>query len=369
MTIRIAHFIDTQNKGGAEVTLMDLAIYQKNAGHDVFIYHHNNAYINELCNLHKIKSLPIPSHKHYKHTYTLPLYSIAFARSLNKYNIEVLHSHLFGPITGNALAAKLSGTRHIGTLHDIYMIEEKPSRIKLLLLSYKLGTQLVCVSKDMAIFYQQRLAINANKITTIYNAAMARNAPDEETKQAIYKRYAINKNNIIIATVGRLVPLKRIDWIIDALGAIDKQLLDQVSLLIIGDGPENKSLLKLAEGALSGNIIFTGEIENVSDLLNMSDIYVQFSNTEGLSRSIIEALACRLPCVVSDVGGNRELVLHNKNGFTIPASNRKQLSKNLSSLIRDKDLRKNFGSESLHHFKKNFNFDDFQINYLNIYKK
>jgi len=367
MATCIAHFIDTQNKGGAEVTLIDLAIYQKSAGFDVSVFHHNNAFLDDQCQQHGIKTVAIPAHKFYKHTYTLPLYSLIFAYKLRKSRIDVLHSHLFGPITGNAFATKLSGIRHIGTLHDIYMIQDKPVRIKLLSMSHWLGTRLVCVSNDMASFYKRYLSLNSEKITTIYNAAQINEQPTAEKRQDLFKRYSISNSKIIITTVGRLVPLKRIDWIINALSAIDKILLDDVNLLIIGDGPEKNNLLELAEKKLPGKVLFTGEISDVSDILNISDIYVQFSNTEGLSRSIIEALSCKLPCIVSDVGGNRELVIHNKNGFVIPASDRTQFTEKLNKLIHDESYRKKYGQASYEHYKLNFDFDKFQKKYLKIY--
>jgi glycosyltransferase involved in cell wall biosynthesis len=364
----IAHFIDTQNKGGAEVTMMDLVIYQHRTGRNVIVFHHHNKYIADKCQQLDIKTASIPAHKHYKRTYTLPLYAVALARKLKQYDVDILHSHLFGPATANALACWLTNIRHIATLHDVYMIEDKPIRAKLLQLSCKLGTKLVCVSKDMEKFYRQRLNLDKGELKTIYNASEVNTAPSGENRSALLKLYDLDPDKIVISTIGRLVPLKRIDWIITALSSLDKNLLANVKLVVIGDGPEKKPLIALAEEILPGKAVFTGEITNVSDLLNLSDIYVQFSNTEGLSRSIIEALSCRLPCIVSDVGGNREIVINGCNGYLLDSLDHQNLVESLATLIKNGSNRTEMGKASFNHFKECFNFGHFQTEYVRLYQ-
>jgi len=364
--LRIAHFIDTQNKGGAEVTLMDLCIYQKQAGYDVIVFHHNNEFITKSCGQHQIKQADIPSYRFYKSTYTLPLYAISFAKRLIQLKVDVLHSHLFGPITGNAMATRLSGCQHIGTLHDIYMIEEKPSRAKLLQLASMLKTKLVCVSNNMADFYIKHMKSTPEKILTIYNAARIPEFPSAETQNKLITHYQIAEDDLIITAVGRLVPLKRVDRIIQALSAINQ---NNVKLFIIGDGPEASSLRSLVTSLnLDSQVIFTGEISNVSDLLYLSHIFAQFSSTEGLSVSIIEAMACKLPCVVSDVGGNAELVVEGKTGYVIDSERDDLLINRLSKLLEDKKQRSQFGTHAFSHFNNHFTFEKFQHAYLDLYR-
>ncbi|MDX2505571.1 MAG: glycosyltransferase family 4 protein [Gammaproteobacteria bacterium] len=365
-TLRIAHFIDTQNKGGAEVTLMDLCIYQKQAGHDVIVFHHNNDYITKSCVHHQIGQVDIPAYRFYKSTYTLPLYAFSCAKILKQLNIDVLHSHLFGPITGNALATKLTGCKHIGTLHDIYMIEDKPARAKLLQLTSKLQTKLVCVSNNMADFYIKHMKSAPEKILTIYNAARIPESPSAEAEHKLMTHYQIAENDLIITAVGRLVPLKRVDRIIHSLNTIDRA---DVKLVIIGDGPEASSLRALVTSLnLDGQVIFTGEISNVSDLLYLSHIFTQFSSTEGLSVSIIEAMACKLPCVVSDVGGNAELIVEGQTGYVIDSERDDLLVNRLHRLLEDEELRSQFGTRAFSHFNDHFTFDKFQHAYLDLYR-
>lgn len=155
---------------------------------------------------------------------------------------------------------------------------------------------------------------------------------------------------------------------IKALGNIDRDRLGKVKLLVIGDGPERNSLAELSDSLLPDQTVFTGEITNVSDLLQISDIYVQFSNTEGLSRSIIEALSYKLPCIVSDVGGNGELIRDAYNGSLIEADDTDRLTGSLDELICNKSLREEQGERSSRHFEENFDFSQYQNNYLNLYQ-
>ena len=365
--LRIAHFIDTQNKGGAEVTLMDLCLYQKQAGHEVIVFHHDNAYLAKECKRNQIEQVDIPSHRLYKSTYTLPLYALSLASKLKKLNIDVLHSHLFGPITGNALATRLAGCKHIGTLHDIYMIEEKPARARLLQLASMLQTTLVCVSRNMADFYIKHLGNTDSKILTIYNATRIPTSPSIETRLELMSRYSITDEDLIITAVGRLVPLKRVDRIIKALHVFDRS---DVKLFIIGDGPEATHLRSIVKTLnLETQVVFTGEIHNVSDLLHLSHIFTQFSSTEGLSVSIIEAMACKLPCVVSDVGGNSELVIDGQSGYVVNSERDDLFIQNIRELLDDENQRVQFGNQAFSHFKNHFTFEKFQSTYLDLYSE
>src|SRR5262249_38695768 len=120
---------------------------------------------------------------------------------------------------------------------------------------------------------------------------------------------AIPHDSIVAIVVGRLVSLKRT---CDALYALrDASGKQKITLLIAGEGPEYPALVALADQLrLSEKIRFLGARDDIAALLRCSDIFVQCSETEGLSMSIIEALHAGLPCVVTRVGGNSELVAH-----------------------------------------------------------
>lgn len=364
--LRIAHFIETSIPGGAEKLLLDICLAAKEAGYEPILLHFNHPYFKQQCMLHGIQHYIVPGQKAFKSTRTLWRFALIFKRFLKEHKIDLLHSHLFGPITGAAAAAFLAGIPHIGTLHDIYMVEEKMIRIRLLQVAALLKTQLVTVSKSMEYFYQRKGFFPKKSLRTIYNGV--RIPASLHPTEAIQLRQQLNipANDIIIINVGRLVSLKRHDLLLKAASKLDVNI--PFTILIIGDGPEMGNIQKQIEHyQLQANVILTGHRHDVDRLLKMSDIFIQCSDTEGLSMSIIEAMAACLPCVVTDVGGNHELVHNNKNGWRVPASDSEALTERLQTLLLNIDDRKRMGNISYTMASETFSHANSMQAYLDLY--
>ena len=328
---RIAHFIETDIPGGAEQVMLDLCLSIKDGMPEfspvVLTFGHQ--WTIDQCKQKGIEHITLPYHQFFKKTWLLPIFGILFAIWLKRRNINLLHSHLFGPITGSAFATFLAHIPHIGTLHDIYMIEEKPIRIKLIKLASKLGTRLITVSQQMNAFYAKEIA--RDKLQTIYNGI--------NTSAYTPVKHATS-STVKIICVGRLIKLKQVDKIITAcISLLNKYDID---LTVIGDGPEINMLKEISKKYLE-KIHFMGQQNNIEQYLQLADIFIQFSTTEGLSRSIIEASSSGLPCIVSDVGGNHEIVIEQKTGYVISPDDEPALLTSLENLICDKQLRRKFG--------------------------
>ncbi len=348
MKPRIAQFIDTFNIGGAEVLVLELSEALKSANYQPVICHFGSRELENRAAELGIDTLVVPNHKSYKSTLTLPFFGISFSKFLKDNNLSILHSHLFGPITGSALGAKLAGIKHIGTLHDIYTIEEKPVRIHLLKLARCFGTKLVTVSKDMQSFYQKL------DTSLIYNGTIESTSTAKQDNEIVKIIY-----------VGRLVELKQVDILIKAFSTLPQTLLAE--LVIVGTGPEEENLKQIAQGsARSNDISFLGLCNNVTELLADANIFSLSSRTEGLSRSIIEAMSAGLPCVVTNVGGNSELVIDGKTGFLVFPD---ELGEKLEILVRDKEKRVAFGKRAQEQARNLFSLSSMTEEYIKLYQE
>jgi glycosyltransferase involved in cell wall biosynthesis len=357
---RIGHFIETEVAGGAEQVLIDLARYANSETHDFYpvVLHFGHPWIAHQCEKYGIEHLVIPFRNNFKSTVRLPLFALEFGFWLRKQKIDLLHSHLFGPVTGGALGAKVAGIPHVGTLHDVYMIEEKPARIYLIGLAALLGTKLVTVSKNMEGFYRKRGRFKADRIQTIYNGIDSPDAlltPDNTSSP------------LSIICVGRLVALKNVNLVIQATIALARS--QDLQLFILGEGPERERLESEIPSDQKGRVHFLGVSDDVPSWLRQSDIFVQFSSTEGLSRSIIEAIAAGLPAIVSDVGGNREIVEDGYNGFVLPAGNVEALEATVEKLANDKALRKTMGEHGKQRAKDLFSRTLNNDQYIHLYRE
>ena len=374
MNRRIGHFIESLNPGGAEQVLLDLCIQNKQHGDIPLILHFNQPFFIQRAAELGIMQIPIPEdiYRTFKSTKTLPIFAYKFRQFLKQHNIDLLHSHLFGPITGAALACfKL--IPHIGTLHDIYMIEDKVSRIHLIQIAVILNTQLVTVSEHMENFYRNRAKLNHQQLRTIYNGIDPApqtndgiNQPDPHEK--LRKELNIGQKHITLIATGRLVELKCLAVLIQAIHLLSPKMLTCLKVIIVGEGPEEGALKNLIETLhLGDTITLTGYRKDIPQLLSISDIFVQCSRTEGLSCSILEAIAAPLPCVVTDVGGNSELVEDAVNGYLVPVNDARMLAARIAQLIDNKDLRKRFSLEALRRCQKYFLKEPNYLKYHELY--
>ncbi|AFU98945.2 glycosyltransferase family 4 protein [Simiduia agarivorans] len=353
----IGHFIETEHPGGAEQVLLDICERLPEKGCTPVLFHFSHPWLASECEKRGISQVPIPFPKLFKKSYLLPIFAVRMAKLLKFHKVDVLHSHLFGPIVGGSLAAKLAGIRHIGTLHDTYMIEEKPSRIQQIKLASVLGSQLVAVSRSMQDFYISRLNRGKRAVGCIYNGIDLQEFEPTPAKRRTLK----------FICVGRLVPLKQVEKVAETFIQLARDY--DVSLTIIGGGDTaiKQRLEKLQHANPQLNIELAGQQSNVSKWLTESDIFVQYSTTEGLSRSIIEATAAGLPCIVSNVGGNSEIVENGINGFLVDPDNSDELINAMKKLCNSPELRNRFSVASRQIAKERFSAPSTQAQYQSLY--
>lgn len=181
-----------------------------------------------------------------------------------------------------------------------------------------------------------------------------------------------NKTKVQILTVGRFVKQKDYNTLLVSV----KTLIDEserinsllaVRLIIIGYGEdENEITDKIAEL----NLGITTEIIinplNLFEYYKSSDIYVSTSLFEGLSNSIMEAMANTLPIVATDAGDNNQLVIDGENGFIVPVKDHKAIAAKLLLLCNDFDMRIAMGKKSYELINKNFSFEIFKERYIKL---
>jgi glycosyltransferase involved in cell wall biosynthesis len=143
---------------------------------------------------------------------------------------------------------------------------------------------------------------------------------------------------------------------------------NDVSFLWIGGGPLLEPLrARVRESGREDRIRFLGHQDDVLGLLNALDIFVLSSVSEGLSYSILEAMACGLPVVATDVGGNWELIRDGRGGCLVPPRNPQMLADELLKLISDRELREELGRRARRTAEKEFSLRKMIGRYQQMY--
>jgi len=364
MALRIAQFIDTDIPGGAEVVIVNLSCMLIEKGYEVVVIHFGHPWLEEACERNNITTLIIPGHRYYKSIKLLPVFALKFSNFLKENKIDLLHSHLFGPVTSGAMAAKIAGIRHVGTLHDVYTVKDKSSRIYLVRLAKTLGTKLVAVSQDMKFFYDHLGSFKDDEISVVYNGA---NCVEHKLRSVNRQGINIPDEDIVYICVGRLVPLKQHEFLFKAFEEFLLRSGKNSRLLIVGDGPEKERLMKYLDDHQLSHVHMLGFQDDVYSLLKLSDCFVLASETEGLSCSIQEAMMASLPVIATDVGGNNELVVDGVNGYLVPNGNVSDLSNALFEIYKDVKLRRQFACSSKNIVEQKFSLASMVEKYEALY--
>ncbi|ARB41494.1 glycosyltransferase family 1 protein [Mammaliicoccus sciuri] len=183
-------------------------------------------------------------------------------------------------------------------------------------------------------------------------------------------KYGIQKNDVVVSFIGRLVKEK---GILDLLESINYLNAQNVKFLIIGSLPQGErdtETLKLLEEYKSNkNIIFTGQVTNVNELLYMSDIFCLPSYREGMPRSIIEAMAMKNAVIATDIRGSREEVIHGKTGYLCNTNSSKEIASYIDDLVENKDKMNEFKENGLDRARRLYDENKVIEKQLNVFEQ
>jgi glycosyltransferase involved in cell wall biosynthesis len=157
----------------------------------------------------------------------------------------------------------------------------------------------------------------------------------------------------VVGIVGRLVRVKDHDTLFAAARAILKTRSD-VRFVVAGDGPLRVSLEGSAKRALGNRVQFLGWVQNLVALYRALDVIALTSRNEGTPAALIEAAACSVPAVATDVGGVSEVVLDGRTGFLVPPGESDMVAQRLLMLLSNSELRQEFGSAARDHVLERF---------------
>lgn len=173
-----------------------------------------------------------------------------------------------------------------------------------------------------------------------------------------------------IICVSRITPRKGIGYLIDAMAMLVKKYFF-VELEIVGDGDQRKELGEKVIGmGIEKNVKFLGLMKHdaVAEYYSNADAFVLPSLNEGMSNTMLEALAAGLPIVATNTGGTKELVKNGENGFIAETKNAKDLAEKIGKIIKDREMCQRMGRESRRRAEQ-MSWKNVAKEYLELYKK
>ncbi|WP_239739257.1 glycosyltransferase family 4 protein [Proteus penneri] len=298
----------------------------------------------------------------------------ALIKIIKKERFDIVHTHSSKPgILGRIAAFLLRTPLIVHTVHGFSFPAAKNKKEYFLYLTMErigtfCGDSLICLHNNDKNIAIKKLYIKEKNILVIPNGVDTNlyTPLDKKYKNEIRKNLQINNNDISIGMIGRLWEQKNPLLLLNA--AIE--LLHKHSNLkfyFVGDG-EYFNLMDdiIKRNELTNKIFLLGWRNDTEIILNALDIFVLPSKWEGMPLAILEAQSTAVPCVVSDIQGNKEIIVNNKTGILFESNSKSELIKSIDLLVSNPEKRKEIAQNARNYITENHFIND-RINKLDHY--
>ncbi|ADJ28638.1 TIGR03088 family PEP-CTERM/XrtA system glycosyltransferase [Nitrosococcus watsonii] len=254
---------------------------------------------------------------------------------------------------------------------DIYDPEGKNWRYRWLRRLHRpLIHQYIALSQPIVSYLREKVGVSPARIKHIYNGVDTRYFHPQRDRSVLPAGFAC-ENCLVIGTVGRLESIKDQLTLVRAFINLARRLPkgeNNLRLVIVGGGSLRPRLETLvAEAGMAHLIWFAGERADVPALLQALDVFALPSLAEGISNTILEAMATGLPVVATQVGGNPELVIDAVTGYLVPSADPEAMASALERYAQDRKLVVEQGREARRHIEEKFGISSMVEQYAGLY--
>ncbi|MFH1678491.1 MAG: glycosyltransferase [Candidatus Omnitrophota bacterium] len=290
------------------------------------------------------------------------------AKLMSKEGVSIVHTHNLSSLFYGSLAGKIAGIPVIlSTQHGRKDKGTRKSRWADRLAAC-MNNKVIAVSQDTADWLRDYYGIHSSKIEVIYNGIDIKQYAKQDDIDKVRKLLKIEPGTSIVGTVARLSPEKDQITLLNAFSQVLKRI-NKVKLLIAGDGVLGDKLREYAERlGLSDNVLFLGYRKDIPSLLSMVDVFVLSSLREGVSLTLLEAMAADTPIVATDVGGNSEVVIEGETGFLTPAKSPDKMADAIIKILSEKELAGRMAEAGQRRVEEIFDIEQMVKKYDELYR-
>jgi sugar transferase (PEP-CTERM/EpsH1 system associated) len=293
------------------------------------------------------------------------------ARVIRELQPDVVHSRNWGALEA-VFAARWAGTGM--AIHSEHGLEMTPAaeprrRRWLRRAAFEAAHRVFAVSSGLRDTLARSTGFPCWKFGVIHNGVDTRRfRPDGEMRRLFRAEFGIGEDEFCIGSVGRLDPIKDYPTVLRALERFSGAC-SSWRLLIAGEGTERAALQAQAaqSGALHGRVLFLGAWQRIPELLSAVDTYVLSSTFEGLSNSLLEAMASGAAVLATRTGGNPELVVEEESGLLFPVGDATALADGLTRLFLSEEERHRLAAAAVSRIAREFSLDSMLDQYEALY--
>jgi N-acetyl-alpha-D-glucosaminyl L-malate synthase BshA len=341
--------------GGSGIIATELGKTLAARGHDVHILSSDTPFrlggYQAGLTFHRVETPAYPLFREPQYLLSLANKIVQVARHEQ---LDIVHAHYAVPHATAAYLARqiLAATGPgpvppvITTLHgtDITLLGSDRSYSETVAFCIEQSDGVTAVSESLRADTYRELAVTAD-IRVIPNFLNC-DVHHRVEASSVRKRLIRNRAAKIAIHVSNFRPVKRVDAVIEIFDRICREV--SAHLLMVGDGPELDAASRLAsERGLQDRVHFLGEQDQVLPLLSIADVFLLPSAQESFGLAALEAMACEVPVVASDVGGLPEVIDHGRNGFLHPPDDLDGMARSALTLLADPILHRRVATAAL----------------------
>lgn len=339
---RILQFVNSFHLGGTEGQVIELVrgLSQNYLPYAAAI-HVQGAHLSAIREL-GVEPLEIPLNGSLVHLQTAAQV-FALASHLRRNQIDLVHAQDFYSSVIGVPAARLAGAKVVVGRLDLGHWHGKGQKW-MLAAACRGAHHLIVNAQAIKEKIMKSEKISFRRISVIPNGIDLSRFDMQKCQALTAPLPLLEGKKIVVHLANMIHPVKAQELLLEAMKKIVQEKPD-TALLLVGDGPRRPLLERMVgELGLSNHVHFLGYRTDVPALLMRCQVGVLCSDAEGLSNAIIEAMAAGLPMVVTNAGGNRELVHNGENGFVVPVRQPSALAARLVELLESETLRQRLGA-------------------------
>jgi glycosyltransferase involved in cell wall biosynthesis len=311
-----------------------------------------------------------PAQTHFK---TYPIAQIRrfveARRYVRRIRPTVLHSYFFWPIMYGRLLKKLGLVPCLVENREDAGFNWGTHEYSLLNATRNIPDRVVCVSDSVREVVLERERLDPARVSVIRNGIVVPPVLPE-LRAATRAEYGMTPEQPVVGIVANLNrAVKGVAYFVDAVPLI-LAAVPATRFLVVGGGEQEETLrTRASDLGVADSVIFTGYRDDVDRLYSAMDVSTLTSLSEGLSITLLESMARGLPVVATSVGGNPELVVHEKTGFLVPPADVDAFARSVIAVLQSPQRRTEMGLAGRQRVEKEFRLGRVAAQYLQMYEE
>ncbi len=296
-------------------------------------------------------------------------------RVLKRLSPAIVHTRNLPTLEAQIPAAFLRGVKRVHGEHGRDLIDLRGTSRKYRLLRkaiHPVVHSYIAVSRDLQSWLTEDIGIPSAQVRQIYNGVAhnvfrGRNGPRPDLAPHGF----LTPTSVVVGTVGRLEGVKDQQTLVKAFALLARAgsaHAADLRLVIAGEGSARGRVESVVrECGLDDRVWLAGDRSDIPRILQLLDIFVLPSLAEGVSNTVLEAMATGLPVVATRVGGNLELIREGETGYLVPPGDPRALAGAIFGYLDDPEMRSHHGASARAWVKQRFDWDRCVAEYLEVY--